>query len=218
MCPCTLIFLTSVCGRLDIFWNWLLYIFWNWFLFFFSFVCLQPICGNSYFLILGTAVNLVAPLQSCGKLGVHSTPGRSLPSGNMPKLMAKVRGVTLLSGKKCCIRCNGALWNSSSVPPCLPDVSVCLNTGCVWLTVCWLLLFWGQKAKSASWSHPSFSCGAAEQQLPRLWEVGCAQDTDAGDNGIMVTVNVIYASLIIRMNAPTGCPVLFSRMLDVWYN
>lgn len=70
--------------------------------FFFSFVCLQPICGNSYFLILGTAVNIVAPLQSCGKLGVHSTPGRSLPSGNMPKLMAKVRGVTLLSGKKCC--------------------------------------------------------------------------------------------------------------------
>lgn len=71
-------------------------------LFFFSFVCLQPICGNSYFLILGTAVNMVAPLLCCGKLGVHSTPGRSLPSGNMPKLMAKVRGVTLLSGKKCC--------------------------------------------------------------------------------------------------------------------
>lgn len=45
--------------------------------------------------------------------------------------------------------------------------------------------------------------------------MGCAQDTDAGDNGIMVTVNVIYTSLIIRMNAPTGCPVLFSRMLDV---
>lgn len=70
--------------------------------FFFSFVCLQPICGNSYFLILGAVVNMVAPLQYCGKLGVHSTPGRSLPSGNMPKLMAEVRGVTLLSGKKCC--------------------------------------------------------------------------------------------------------------------